>query len=271
MQARTLPSMRGWSWIGDGFGIFRANPLMFSLLVLGYFLAALLISSLPLLGPPLLAIILTLMNVGIMNACRGQARGVSPKLTTLFSAFQPLQQSSMRHLLLLGISYFLYSIFALELTSLLFGEALIVSRSTETSSAASQLNTLRINLPAILCLSALMLPAILAWWFAPVLVAWHGQSSGKALFFSLIACVRNWRAFLLYAFSLFAWGILIPTTLISILQNAFPDAAQLVSAVALALLLPVLMPTLFASYYISYRDIFERTDHAVHHGEATRI
>jgi hypothetical protein len=35
----------------------------------------------------------------------------------------------------------------------------------------------------------------MAYWYAPVLAGWHGLSPAKALFFSFVACLRNWRAF----------------------------------------------------------------------------
>ena len=39
----------------------------------------------------------------------------------------------------------------------------------------------------------LMTPVLMAWWFAPVLAAWHRLSIGRALFFSFVACWMNWR------------------------------------------------------------------------------
>ena len=36
-------------------------------------------------------------------------------------------------------------------------------------------------------------------WHAPALVQWHGVSPVKAVFFSVVACVRNFRAFFMYA------------------------------------------------------------------------
>jgi hypothetical protein len=44
----------------------------------------------------------------------------------------------------------------------------------------------------------LMVPVLMAFWFAPLLAAWDDLPAGKALFFSFIACLRNWRPFLVY-------------------------------------------------------------------------
>ena len=44
----------------------------------------------------------------------------------------------------------------------------------------------------------LYLPLSLLFWHAPGLVHWHGVPPVKALFFSIVACMRNFGAFLVY-------------------------------------------------------------------------
>ena len=41
-------------------------------------------------------------------------------------------------------------------------------------------------------------PLILLFWHAPALVHWHGVSPVKSLFFSAVACFRNFGALLVY-------------------------------------------------------------------------
>jgi hypothetical protein len=45
---------------------------------------------------------------------------------------------------------------------------------------------------------ALYLPLSLLFWHAPALVHWHGVPPLKSLFFSLVACMRNFKAFTLF-------------------------------------------------------------------------
>jgi uncharacterized membrane protein len=59
----------------------------------------------------------------------------------------------------------------------------------------------------------LLCPLIMAYWYAPVLVGWHALSPGKALFFSFVACARNWRAFLVYSLALLVAAMLLPLLL----------------------------------------------------------
>ena len=102
----------------------------------------------------------------------------------------------------------------------------------------------------------LFLPLMMAYWFAPVLVAWHGLPPGKALFFSFVACTRNWRAFVVYAISLVLVGALLPSLLIGVLSSVFTGLAGLASVALTLLIILVLLPTVYASFYVSYRDVF---------------
>jgi hypothetical protein len=45
---------------------------------------------------------------------------------------------------------------------------------------------------------ALYLPLSLLFWHAPALVHWHGVPPLKSLFFSFVACMRNFKAFTLF-------------------------------------------------------------------------
>ena len=40
----------------------------------------------------------------------------------------------------------------------------------------------------------LHLPLFLMFWHAPALVHWHGVAPVKSLFFSVVACLRNWHS-----------------------------------------------------------------------------
>ena len=114
----------------------------------------------------------------------------------------------------------------------------------------------------------LMAPVIMAWWYAPVLVAWHGFSAGKALFFSLFACLRNWRAFFAYTACALFFGGILPGILLGVLVAIVPGAASVASTLFMLPLMFVLAPTLVASFYVSYRDVFTDSELAVVTDEA---
>ena len=47
MQALTLPASSGLRWLSDGFKIFRKKQLLLTLLIIGYWVTMIVISSLP--------------------------------------------------------------------------------------------------------------------------------------------------------------------------------------------------------------------------------
>jgi hypothetical protein len=103
------------------------------------------------------------------------------------------------------------------------------------------------------CALLLLCPLIMAYWYAPVLAGWHDLSPAKALFFSFVACLRNWRAFLVYSLAILVVATLVPGLLLGILAALMPSGAALLTVLMTVLIILVLAPTLFASFYVSYR------------------
>ena len=93
----------------------------------------------------------------------------------------------------------------------------------------------------------------MAYWYAPVLAAWHGYSAVKSLFFSFVACWRNWRVFLVYLLGLFLCGLAM--ILLSGLVSAVLSGAGKLSFLIAGF---IGMPIVYASFYVSYRDVFVR-------------
>jgi len=251
MQALILPATRGWRWIAEGFAIFRKKQLMLTLLVLGYWLLMALVNSFPLIGQIAATLLIPVFSVSLMNGCRSidQGRLLTPQL--LFSGFQ----SNLRPLLMLGFVYLLASSLIFSATvlvdgGLLFKLLIFGQRFDEEVLAAS--NVMAAGQLALV----LFLPLMMAYWFAPVLVAWHGLAPGKALFFSFVACLRNWRAFVVYAISIVLAGALLPGLFVGMLGSMFASMASLLSVVFTVLIVLVLLPTVYASFYVSYRDVF---------------
>ena len=88
------------------------------------------------------------------------------------------------------------------------------------------------------------------------------MSAGKSLFFSVVACLRNWRAFLVYAASIAVVGALVPGLLLGLFGTMF-GGSELLTVALTSLIVLVLLPTLYASFYVSYRDVFVSIDENV--------
>jgi len=255
MQALTLPARRGWRWLSEGFGIFSKNRLMLSLAVLGYWMLLVLINSFPLIGKFAATLLFPVFSVSLMNACRliDQGNPLTPPI--LFSGFR----KNLRSLLVLGVIYCVVGVFILGLTTLLDGGVLfhyLVLGNPPDDQALSSTDFLLAAQLALLFYT----PVIMAYWYAPVLVAWHDLPAGKALFFSFVACLRNWRAFLVYTLSVMVFGALLPGLLVGLLISMIPAGGSQFSILLTLLIVLIFMPSLYASFYVTYRDVFVNVD-----------
>jgi hypothetical protein len=253
MQASILPAHRGWRWLVEGFAIFRRKPALLCFLVFGYGLSMAVISAIPWIGQIIGFLLVPAFSVSLMNASRliDRKEDLPPQL--LFSGFH----RNLQTLIILGVVYFLATLLILRISSLFDGGLLFRMFVMGATPAHEELDTTPVFLAAQATF-VLLIPVILAFWFAPVLAAWHDMSAGKSLFFSLVACLRNWRAFLLYGLAIGIICAFIPRLVDSLVgaggeggEGGSPLAAMITVTVSL-----ILLPTLYASFYVSYRDIF---------------
>lgn len=251
MHAQTLPAAAGWRWIVDGFAIFRRNPALYSMLVVCYWLTIVFLNLLPFIGQAVAFMVMPGLAVGLMQAARDLERGQPVGLQTLFRSLM----SNPRTLVILGILYLCCQLGALVLSSLIDGGDLarVVLDGKEMDREMIEGGAL--IAPAMFVM-ALMTPVVMAWWFAPVLAAWHGQGVGKSLFFSLVACWLNWRAFLVYGAGLVLVAGLAPGLLAGLLLLLFPEVQKFITALLTVPMMLVILPVIFASFYVSYRDVF---------------
>lgn len=250
MQVSILPAGRGLRWLVEGFAIFQHRATLLSFLVLGYWLTMAVISAIPLFGQVIGLLLIPVFSVSLMNACRLIDRKEQLPPQVLFSGFH----RNLPTLLTLGVIYVLALLAILGLSALSDGGLLFrvfVMGETLTREALNQ--TSLVIAAQLTCV--LLIPVVMAFWFAPVLVAWHDMSAGKSLFFSLVACLRNWRPFLLYAVTVGVIGAVAPR-LINGFMGASDGGSQLLPSVISVMLSLILLPTLYASFYISYREIF---------------
>lgn len=250
MHAHTLPAAAGWRWIVGGFAIFRRNPPLFALLVQAYFAASFL-NLLPVIGTLLAALAMPGLSVGLMQVARNLELRRPAGLATLFGGLR----ENPRTLCALGGLYLLCMLGILGISALADGGNLFHALAAETEAEREALANTDMT-ASIAVVVLLMTPLLMAYWFAPVLAAWHRLSLAKSLFFSFVACLLNWRAFLVYLGGVLLVGGLLPGLLLSIVLLPFPGAQSMVGGMAMALMVFFVAPVLFASFYVAYRDIF---------------
>jgi uncharacterized membrane protein len=120
----------------------------------------------------------------------------------------------------------------------------------DSAAVAAAMNPADILLPLLIAM-ALFLPVIMAYWFAPALVALEGVSATEALKLSFSACLKNILPFLVYGLAFFVLSILV-----SIVFGIVAVIHAFLAILALLLWMLALIPVVTASIYTGYRDIF---------------
>lgn len=251
MRAQTLAAASGWNWIPAGFIIFKRNPMMLSMLVVSYWFTVLFLNVLPIIGAVAAALAIPGLSVGLMQAARNLDRGIPVGLQTLFGGLK----ENPRTLVGLGALNLACTMAIVGLSSLVDDGNLLKYMMANSKAERALLENADFSLPVLVAMT-LMTPLMMAYWFAPVLAAWHRLPLGKSLFFSFIACWMNWRAFLVFSIGLLLLAGIVPGILMGVLLILLPGAPEVVTAVVMVPMALIIAPVIFASFYASYRDIF---------------
>lgn len=251
MRAQTLPAAAGWRWIISGFAIYRRSPILLSMLVLAYWFTILLLNLLPVIGAIAASLVIPGLSVGLMQASRNLERGQAIGIQTLFGGLK----ENTKTLVGLGALYLVFTLGILGISALSDGGDLLSFMLSGKQADREAIEEGNFALPALIVM-LLMTPVMMAYWFAPVLAAWHKLTLGRALFYSLVACWINWRPFLSYGIALLLVAGVIPGLLLGVLLALFPDAQPFITALITMPMLLAVAPAIFASFYASYRDIF---------------
>lgn len=248
MNLHIVPARTGVQWVREGIQTFFRQPLALVGLFFMYMAVMLIVSQLPGIGVLLAGVLVPASTLGLMAATREAAQGRFPMPTVLASAFRAGQQR-MKAMLALGLVYAVLS----TLVSLLVSALLPTPEAPAPAGtpAAQQVSG------AVLLTLLLHLPIFLMFWHAPALVHWHGITPAKSLFFSIVACLRNARAFLVYGL---AWaGLVMAMGMVIAIFASLVGSAEAASMVMMpfAFLMAAMMST---SIYFSFRDCFVESE-----------
>jgi hypothetical protein len=236
MKLNIVPARTGLTWIKLGVRTFLRQPLALAGLFFMYMTVVIAISQIPYVGIYIGGLLVPAATLGLMAASAEATKGRFPMPWVLLSAFRAGRQR-VRAMLTLGVIYTAGSWIATRLAALAISDS---APGTEIDSAT---------------LLALVLhtPLFMMFWHSPALVHWHGVSPVKSLFFSLVACMKNFGAFSLYAIG---WIVvfLVAGTFFGVLGGVLGGASM-----ARAVMMPValLLAAMFStSMYFTFRDSF---------------
>jgi hypothetical protein len=256
----TVPAGYGWTWVLTGFALFRKNPALWAFLVFSYIMLMQLLGMVPVLGWLAATVLIPGFSASFMIVSRDLDQGKRPGFTLLFSGFR----SNLRALLTQGGLYLTSALAILGVSALIDSGALLQLMLFGERPPASAFEDGSLAGAAALA-AALYLPVLAAFWFAPALSAWRELPAFQALFFSLFAALRNWRAFLAYGLAVALLGLICSFALFMLallLRGVLGDKSEDALLLAVVPVMLTYVPTLFASFYASYRDIFPPADAA---------
>lgn len=224
-----LPLEQGWQWIVGGFVLFRAAPWAWIGIGLAFMAINVALLFVPAIGGAVSTLLGPVLLGGLMVGAREQYQGGIVRFEHLFAGFGVHWQ----RLLTVGGLYLLGSmlvaVVAVVLLQLLLGLFGTAGDGTVVHAEPPLFLVMVIAL-------VLMVPLLMAYWFAPALVMLDAMPPLAAMRLSFIACWRNLAPFTLYG--LMALGLLV------------------LAALSFLLGLLVVLPVLLASIYVAYREIF---------------
>jgi hypothetical protein len=246
----------GISWVTESVALFKTAPRKWLLLSLAYVGIFIMLPSVPalqvlsfisvLLWPVFLAIALMLYRNADMKK--------EQNLTEVINNIKP----KMAQLIGLGGACLLYAaLVSLLLNSDLQGLATLAQ--SKGVSASQMMEFMQKMMPLILKLSLLLIPLMMATWFAPMLIAFNNYSLVKAIKSSIAGSIQYMVA-LGAAWLVLTAGILalmlIVGIVVGIITSLIPALGQMMMSLILFGIFLVATAVMLAFQYVSYRDVF---------------
>ncbi len=254
MKLQILPARQGVLWVKLGIQTFFRQPLALSGLFFMFVIAVLTMGLVPLLGNVLTLAALPGATLGLMAATQEAASGKFPMPANLLRAFRVSTQQT-QFILMVGMWYVVCFGLLLGLSALIdggkFGKFILFGGETSEILKLFQETDFQV---AFLFTTGLNIPIALVFFHAAAMVHWYRVAPTKSIFFSVIAFVRNFRAFVIFGLTWF--GVCIALLFVVSLFALVGVADELLAAplAAGAMLLDAMIAT---SIYFTFRDSFE--------------
>lgn len=205
MKLRIVKPGQGLVWVRQGLQIARQQPLNLLGLLGMVATAALLLMSLPVLGPLVVVAAMPLVWMGFMLATRHALAGEKIQPAVLIEPVrgQPeLRKAFMR----LGGAYVAATLIVMQLAGIFGPGAEVLAEAFESAEDVGDIIGNPLVQQDMLWRMALTLPVSLIFWHTPALTLWARLPLSKALFFSAVASWRNVGAFAVFGV---AWAAVI--------------------------------------------------------------
>jgi uncharacterized membrane protein len=234
LPPKSCPAGDGVTWIAAGWRLFVKSPLMFILSILVLIVLAVAVNFILIIGPLAFQILNPVFAAGFVVACRSLERGGEFEIEHLFAGFK----SNFASLAIVGVLFLAGWVAILLVVGMFAGMGVVMAIIGGNASdvAPAIIASGMALVLGMLVMLALMVPLLMAYWFAPALVIMHGMAPVAAMRASFWGCLRNIVPFLVY-------GIIM--TLLAI-----------VAVIPFGLGMLVWVPLAITSTYAAYRAIY---------------
>jgi uncharacterized membrane protein len=228
---RGVAGGRGMAWITEGWGLFRQSPGLWIGITIVATLIFVVLAFIPFLGSIATTVLGPVFAGGIMLGCRALDEGGELEFSHLFAGFR----EKLGTLAAIGGLYLAGVVVLMVLVAVVFGAGIFaaVGMGGEQADPGTLFATMGLG---ILVMLALMLPLVMAVWFAAPLAVLQHQGAFDAMKGSFAGCLKNIVPFLLYGIVMLVLSV--------------------VASIPLLLGWLVLGPVLAASVYTAFRDIY---------------
>ncbi|HZQ60047.1 MAG TPA: BPSS1780 family membrane protein [Casimicrobiaceae bacterium] len=235
----SVGASHGATWWSDGWRIFAAAPWLWIGMTLLFVVLMIVLAMIPIVGHIASTLLYPVMGTGLLVGARDVDRHQPLKFEHLFSCFD----KRIGPLLLVAVIYiaawFVVWLVAAGICVLVFGLGTLSSLLQMDASGANLDLLLTFGLAALVFLLVVLVlgtPLVMAYWFAPPLVALRGDAPIDAFKASFHASVRNVPPLMIYGLVFIGLAIL--------------------ATIPFGLGWIVFAPVFVGSVYASYRDIF---------------
>lgn len=241
-----LPLSTGWTWLKQGFALFRRQPALLTTLMFANIFLSLLIGSVPFLGPLIAVVLMPSLSMAVMQACLMIEQGQRPTPAVWLTGFR---KPALITLCKIGLAYLTVSLLLTLLMSAVISPD-FWRQVTEQSQGGAPAQLASSDLIAMLSILALNVVAIIALTYAAPLALWQSMAPAKAVFYSVFAVKRSAGVFLVMLASWF--GIFLVLTLLAAMLFGNGGVSRII--VMWLMFLSMLM--LQCALFVGYREIF---------------
>ena len=266
MKLHIVPASTGLQWVKLGMQTFWRQPMALTALLFLSMAAVSLIGIFPILGPYIALLLMPTVFLVMMLGAAEASQNRTPRPNLMLAPFKA-GKSRIQALAILGVVYSV-GIVLITLLTAVFDNGTLAKMSLGNEPMTPELAEELVQQPGfqVALWGGFALYSLLAMlmWHAPALVHWHGVSPVKAVFFSVIACLRNFRAFFMYALGWLGLALAagLALSLVTMLLSVLIGSAAGFAASILTIMLGMGLVSMFlTSAVFTFRDCFSPPDH----------